>query len=89
MAMVGHLPAVSACHAQVDQAHPPPVIDILLIHHVENRGLIHVDGEGRQSIPIVDDGNNGIKVPLGLVAHFLGGALRGVVAVRWTRPVLP
>jgi hypothetical protein len=63
----GHSPVVTARRAQVDRARPPPVNGILWIHHVENWGLIHVDGEGGQWIPIVDD-----------AIGFLGGALRGV-----------
>ncbi len=68
-----HLPAVAAHHVQVDCACPPSVDGILWIHCMENGGLIHVDGEGGRSIPIVDDGNNAIEVPPGLVAGFLGG----------------
>ena len=45
---------------------------------MEDGGLVHVDGEGGRSIPIVDDGNNLLEETVGLVAHFLGGALRGV-----------
>jgi hypothetical protein len=74
----GHLPAVAARRAQVDRAHPLPAVDILWIHCVDDGGVIHVDGEGGQSIPIVDDGNNHLEVNEGLVAHFLGGALCSV-----------
>ncbi len=73
-----HLLAVPARCAQVDHLHPPPVDGILRIHCIENGGLIHVDGEGGQLIPIVDDGNDLLEKTVGLVAHFLGGALRGV-----------
>ncbi len=45
---------------------------------MEDRGLIHVDGDGGKLIPIVDDGNNLLEETMGLVAHFLWGALRGV-----------
>ncbi len=68
-----HLPAVPACHVQVDHLHPPPVDGILRIHRMEDGGLIHVDGEGRQSILIVYNGNNLLEETMGLVAHFLGG----------------
>jgi hypothetical protein len=68
-----HLPAITARRAQVDCAHPLPVNGILWIHCVEEGGLIHIDGEGGQLIPIVDDGNDHLEVPKGLVAHFLGG----------------
>jgi hypothetical protein len=73
----GHLPAVAACHVQVDHARPPPVDSILWIHCVVNGGLIHVDGKGGQLIPIVDDGNDCIKVPPGLVAHLRLIELKG------------
>ena len=73
-----HLPAVLACRAQVDCARPPPVDGVLGIHCMVDGGLIHVEGEGRRLIPIVDDGNNLLKETVCLVAHFLGGALRGV-----------
>jgi hypothetical protein len=83
----GHLPAVAIRCAQVDCAHSPPVDGILWIHHMENGGLIHVDGEGGQSIPIVDDGNNSIEVPPGLLGYFLGGGGWAVwVAMQWARP---
>ncbi len=74
----GHLPAVPACCLQVDSLHPPPIDGILRIYCMEDRGLIHVDGEGGQSIPIVDHGNNLLEETLGLIAHFLGGVLHGV-----------
>jgi hypothetical protein len=45
---------------------------------MEDGGLIHVDGKGGQSIPIVDNVNDLLEETLGLVAHFLGGALCGV-----------
>ncbi len=73
-----HSPAVAGRHAQVDCALPPCANGILWIHCMEDRGLIHVDGESRQSSPIVDDGNNHLEVPDGLVAHFFGGALHSV-----------
>ncbi len=41
-------------------------------------GLIHVEGEGRGSIPIADNGNDLLEETVGLAAHFLGGVLRGV-----------
>jgi hypothetical protein len=41
-------------------------------------GLIHVESEGGGSILIVYDGNNLLEETVGLIAHFLGGALRGV-----------
>ncbi len=69
----GHSPAVPTCCL-----HPPPVNGILRIHCMEDRGLIHVEGEGRQWIHIVDDRNNLLEETLGLVAHFFGGALHGV-----------
>jgi hypothetical protein len=74
----GHLSAVPAHCAQVDSLCPPPVDCILRIHPMEDGGLIHVDGEGVQSISIVDDGNNLLEETVGFVAHFLGGALCGV-----------
>ncbi len=67
-----HSPAVPACHAQVDCLYPPSVDGILRIHCMEDGGLIHVDGEGRQSIPIIDNGNDLLEETVGLVAHFLG-----------------
>jgi hypothetical protein len=74
----GHLPAVPTHSVQVDHLHPPPGDGILRIHCMEDGGLIDVDGEGGQSIPIVDNGNNLLEEIAGLIAHFLGGALRGV-----------
>ncbi len=74
----GHSPAVAARHAQVDCLCPPPVDGILWIHCMEDGGLIHVDGEGRQLILIVDNGNNFLEVPEGLVTHFLWEMLYGV-----------
>ena len=74
----GHLPAVPAHRAQVDRACTPPVDGALRIHRMVDKGLIHVVGEGGGSICIVDDGNNLLEETVGLVAHFLGGALRGV-----------
>ncbi len=43
-----------------------------------SNSLIHVDREGRRSIPIIDNGNNLLEETVGLVAHFLGGVLHGV-----------
>jgi hypothetical protein len=74
----GHLPAVPACRAQVDCLCPPPVNSILRIHCMEDGGLIHIDGEGGRLIPIIDDRNNLLEETVGLVAHFLGGALHSV-----------
>jgi hypothetical protein len=76
----GHSSDVAAHHdhAQVDCLCPPPVSGILWIHHMEDGGLIHVDGEGGRLIPVVDGGNNLLEVPVGLIAHFLGGALHSV-----------
>ncbi len=82
----GHLPAVAARSGQVDCVGPPPVNGILWIHCVDEGHLIHVDGEGGQSNPIVNDGNNHLQVPKGLVAHFLGLHCAVCIAMRWTRP---
>jgi hypothetical protein len=40
--------------------------------------LIHVEGEGRWSIPIIDNGNTLLEETVGLIALFGGGALCGV-----------
>jgi hypothetical protein len=75
----GHSPAIPALRAQVDCARTtPPVDGALRIHCMVDRGLIHVEGEGEGLILIVDDGNNLLEETVGLVAHFLGGALHGV-----------
>jgi hypothetical protein len=47
---------------------------------MEDGGLIHVDGEGRQSILIAYNGNNLLEEIMGLVAHFLG---RGSARCAW------
>jgi hypothetical protein len=73
-----HLPAVPALRAQVDCARTPPVDCALRIHCMVDVGLIHVEGEGGGSICIIDDGNNLLEETVDLVAHFLGGVLRGV-----------
>jgi hypothetical protein len=74
----GHLPAIPTHHAQVDRLCPPPVNGIFRIHCIEDGDLIHVDGEGGRLIPIVDNGNNLLEETVGLVAHFLGGAMHSV-----------
>ncbi len=74
----GHLPAVPAHRGQVYCLCPPPVDGILRIHCMEDGGLIYIEGERKQSIPIIDDWNNLLEETLGLVAHFLGGALCSV-----------
>jgi hypothetical protein len=75
----GHLPADPARRAQVDCVCPPPVDGVLRIHCMVDGGLINVEGEGGgPSIPIIDDGNNLLEETVGLIAHFLGGALHGV-----------
>jgi hypothetical protein len=73
-----HSPAVPAHHAQVDCAHPPPVNGVLGFHCMVDGGLIHIDGVGGLSIPIIDNGNNLLEETVCLVAHFLGGVLHGV-----------
>jgi hypothetical protein len=73
-----HSPANAAHCAQVDCVRLPPVNGILWIYCMEDRGLIHVDCEGGQSIPFVDDGKEHLEESKGLVTHFLGWALRGV-----------
>ncbi len=53
--------------------HTPPIDGVLRINCMVDGGLIHVEGDGGGSIPIVDDGNNLLEETMGLVAHFLGG----------------
>ena len=54
---------------------------------MEDRGLINVDREGGQLIPIVDNGNEHLEETKSLIAHFLGVVLR--FTMQWTRPFLP
>ncbi len=77
----GHLPGVPACRAQVDCARLPPVNGVLGIDCMVDGGLIHINGVGGRSIPIVDNGNNLLEKTICLVAHFLGG---GAAWCAWT-----